>query len=218
MKYGNEENLLNKLFNYLDQTKDEKLEFKPNEFNNVVSNFEDENDYSNETLKKDRNTVIVKENKIICDNIIEKFFELNNEKFLACMDRIIMWDFETCMKEFIMNYYLYIKNDNRLRNYIVMHLNNIILILKDRLEKKLLESIKFFNFANDKSDHQIELLKNDLKNKESVLLGIKSDKFNEFVPVNKDQRDFLDTDAKKDYRSEILNRLKSENPELEGDI
>jgi hypothetical protein len=99
-----------------------------------------------------------------------------------------------------------------------MHLNNIILILKDRLEKKLLESIKFFNFANDKSDHQIELLKNDLKNKESVLLGIKSDKFNEFVPVNKDQRDFLDADAKKDYRSEILNRLKSENPELEGDI
>ena len=27
MKYGNEENLLDKLFNYLDQTKDEKLEF-----------------------------------------------------------------------------------------------------------------------------------------------------------------------------------------------
>ena len=54
---------------------------------------------------KDKNSIITKENKIICDNIIEKFFDLNDEKFLACMKRINDWDFETCMKEFIINYY-----------------------------------------------------------------------------------------------------------------
>jgi hypothetical protein len=218
MKYGKEENLLDKLFNYLEQTKDEKPEVKPNEFNNVVRNFDDLNEYSNETLKKDKNTIIVKENKIICDNIIEKFFELDNDKFLACLDRIMLWDFETCMKEFIINYYFHVKNDNRLRNYIAMNMNNILIILKDRLERKLLDSIKLFNFSNDNTDHRIELLKNDLKNKENVLLGVKSKAFNEYTPVNDNQKMILDRTQKKDLRAEIMNRLRDENPELEDDI
>lgn len=217
MLYGKSENLLDKLFNYINDTKNEKLELKPNEFNDV-SDLENKFESNNETIIKDKNSIITKENKIICDNIIEKFFDLNNEKFLACMKRIIDWDFETCMREFIVNYYLYIKRDNKLRNYITLHMDTILVILKDRIERKLLDGIKLFNFSNSNDDHQIELLKNDLKNKETILLSVESEKFNEYSPAEEEQKEKLDNSKKKDYRQEILNRLKYENPELENDI
>lgn len=217
MLYGKSENLLDKLFNYINDTKDEKLELKPNEFNDT-SDLENKFESSNETIIKDKNSIITKENKIICDNIIEKFFDLSNEKFLACVKRIIDWDFETCMREFILNYYLYIKRDNRLRNYIAIHMDSILVILKDRIERKLLDGIKLFNFSNTNDDHQIELLKNDMKNKETILLSVQSDKFNEFSPANEKQKEKLDNSKRKDYKQEILNRLRYENPELENDL
>ena len=82
MLYGKPENLLDKLFNYIQNTKDEKLELKPNEFNENTQSFESKFEQMNETIIKDKNSIITNENKIICDNIIEKFFSLNNEKFL----------------------------------------------------------------------------------------------------------------------------------------
>lgn len=217
MFYGKSENLLDKLFNYINDTKDECLEVKPKEFNdeNILENKFETN---NETIMKDKNSIITKENKIICDNIIEKFFDLNDEKFLACMKRINDWDFETCMREFIINYYLYIKKDNKLRNYITIHMNTILIILKERLERKLIDGIKLFDFSNNNDNHQIELLKNDLKNKETIMLSVESDKFNEFSPTNDEEKEKLDDSKKKDYRKEILNRLKYENPELENDL
>ena len=218
MLYGKPENLLDKLFNYIQSTKDEKLELKPNEFNENTQSFESKFEQMNETIIKDKNSIITNENKIICDNIIEKFFSLNNEKFLACMKRMIEWDFETCMREFILNYYLYIKHDNKLRNYIALHMNTILTILSERIERKLIESIKLFNFSDNTTDHEVELLKNDLKNKETILLGVEADNFNDYAPANDEQKEKLDERKKKDYRTEIINRLKYENPELEKDL
>ena len=134
------------------------------------------------------------------------------------MKRMIEWDFETCMREFILNYYLYIKHDNKLRNYIALHMNTILTILSERIERKLIESIKLFNFSDNTTDHEVELLKNDLKNKETILLGVEADNFNEYAPANDEQKEKLDERKKKDYRSEIINRLKYENPELEKDL
>ena len=69
MLYGKPENLLDKLFNYIQSTKDEKLELKPNEFNENTQSFESKFEQMNETIIKDKNSIITNENKIICDNI-----------------------------------------------------------------------------------------------------------------------------------------------------
>jgi hypothetical protein len=50
------------------------------------------------------------------------------------------------------------------------------------------------------------------------MLSVESDKFNEFSPTNDEEKEKLDDSKKKDYRKEILNRLKYENPELENDL
>ena len=47
---------------------------------------------------------------------------------------------------------------------------------------------------------------------------VEADNFNEYAPANDEQKEKLDERKKKDYRSEIINRLKYENPELEKDL
>ena len=206
--------ITDQLFNYLKETEDEPLEVKPNEFENLENSGENSNE-NVETVKKSSGTLVSKEIKIICQNIIKSFLGLNDEKFLACMDRIKNWNFEICMKEFIMDYFLYIKNDNRLRHYIVTHLDQIITVLIDEFEKDIISNIKLFNFENSKDDYEIQLLKNELKNKLNVMVGIKSPSFNEDSPVGEKEIEHLNTSKRNDLRIEITNKLRKENPALE---
>lgn len=213
----NERQLMASVYNCLKSAKDDDVELKPKEFEN------DNEDLSSltadvEKIEKYKNSVIMNENKIICDNIIIKFFELEDEKFLACIDKILSWGFELCFREFILNYYLYIKKSNRLRQYIVMNLDQIISLLKKQLELDLLENLRGINFNTYKTHEEIEFLKNDLRNKEAVMLTIKAKNFNEFAPVNEKRKQILDNGQRKDLRAEILNRLRYENPKLEEDF
>lgn len=206
------DSITTQLFNYLNEIKDEPLELKPNEFENLDKRDENSNV---ETVKKDTGTIVSKEVRIICNNIIKSFLGLNDEKFLACMDRIKQWNFEICMREFIMNYYIFIKSDNRLRFYITSHLDHIILILKEEFESNIVKNIKLFNFENSKDNYEIQLLKNDLKNKLNVMIGIKSASFNEDAPIAEKEIVRLNQSDKNDLRIEITNKLKRENPDLE---
>ena len=212
----NKDNLsiTDQLFNYLKKVEDEPLEIKPNEFENLENGSTNSNE-NVETVKKSAGTLVSKEIKIICQNIIKTFLGLNDEKFLACMDKIKNWNFEICMKEFIMDYFLYIKNDNRLRHYVVTHLDQIITVLEDEFEKDIISNIKLFNFENSKDDYEIQLLRNELKNKLNVMVGIKSTSFNEDAPVGEKEIDHLNTTKKNDLRIEVTNKLRKENPALE---
>ncbi len=209
--------LMSSVYNCLKATRDDKLELKPQEFDNdnddTMSMTEDL-----EKIEKYKNSILMNENKIICDNIIVSFFELEDEKFLACIDKILSWGFELCFREYILNYYLYIKKSNRLRQYIIMNIDSIIAMLKRRLEIDLLENLSGFNFNTYKTHEEIEFLKNDLRNKEAAMLAIKAKNFNEFAPVSDKRKEILDNGQRKNLRAEVLNRLKYENPKLEEDF
>lgn len=208
---------MSSVYNCLKATQDEELELKPREFNN---DNEDNVSFTEdlEKIEKYKNSILMNENKIICDNIIGSFFELEDEKFLACIDKILSWGFELCFREYILNYYLYIKKSNRLRQYIIMNLDQIIALLKNRLEIDLIENLRGFNFNTYKSHEAIEFLKNDLRNKEAAMLAIKAKNFNEFAPVSDKRKEILDSGQRKALRAEIRNRLKYENPKLEEDF
>lgn len=206
--------LMSTLYNYIQDTKDTKLEIKPKEYNETK-----EDQYSTyENIVKYKNNVKLNENKIICGNIITKFFELNDEKFLLCLNKILAWGFETFFKEFILNYYLYIKKSNRLRQYIILNLSSIITILKNELELDLLENMKNFNFNSYKTSQDVAFLKNDLRNRETAMMAIKAKNFNEFSPPSEERKELLTNGQRKTLRAEILNRLKYENPKLEEDF
>jgi len=211
------ESITDQLFNYLNEIKDQPLELKPNEFENLDKRDDDiESSSSNaEKVKKDTGTIVSKEIRIICNNIIKALLSLNDEKFLACMDRIRQWNFEICMREFIMNYYIFIKADNRLRYYITTHLDHIILILKEEFEKNIVKNINLFNFENSKDEYEIQLLRNELRNKLDVMVGIKSAAFNEDSPIGEKEIERLDTSKKNELRVEVMNNLRRENPDLE---
>ena len=216
-KDENESKLLETLYNYIQDTKDQKMEVKPDEFASG-SSVKEISSTNIEKIKKDSNTIMIRENQIICDNILMKFFELNDDKFMACMKRINEWGFDTCFREFILNYYLYIKKSNRLRQYIILHLDLIVSMLKDIMEMQLIEGMKNFNFESYKTREEVEFLKNDLKNREAALMAIKAKNFNEFAPPNEEKRELLSNSQRKDLRMEILNRLRYENPKLEEDF
>ena len=171
--------------------------------------------YKVEKLSQDKMNISAKENIIICDNILLKFFALDDVKFFACLEKLNEWGFEICFKEFIIYYYMKILKDNMLKNYIMVNLSQILNMLKFRLEMKMLEGMKNFSFATIEDDKKIELIKNEIIGKQTVLLNAKAQNFNEFSPMSQAEKTKVQTpQEKKDFRIEVLNRLRYENPRL----
>ena len=196
-----------------EQPKD-RVEKKPKEFK-AQKNLDKSTSVDMRAFEKKYNAISINENKIICDNIIINFFGLDDEKFLACLDRITKWGFDVCFKEFIMNYYLHIKKSNRLRNYILIHMDAIISMLKDQLELSLMKGLKDFNFVNPANSVNIEFMKQDLKTREQAALTIPVKGFNDFAPPSDEKKEILSSSEAKDFRIELMNRLRYENPKLE---
>lgn len=206
-------NLVDKLYHYINNDNQiDNIEVKPDEFKNIKGIKHLESPI--EIISKDKNCVISKENEIICDNILMKFFDLDDEKYNACLEKMIEWGFEICFKEFIINYYFKLIKDNRLRQYIVYNFQQILMMLKDRVERNLLNTIKSFNFTTSNDDHQIELIKNELIGKETAMLRIAVPNFKEFKPLNTPEKIKVNPKERKNVRMEILNRLRYENPLL----
>ena len=134
--------LIDRIYNFLQNNKDNlNVELKPNEYSNLEDNdsqfnFKYKKDL--EVIQKDYSTQIDKQLDIISNNIAIKFFELNDEKFQAILERIMLWGYDLCLEEFILNYYLIIKKDNRLRQFIILHLLKLISRLKNIIEKQLI--------------------------------------------------------------------------------
>ena len=126
-----------------------------------------------------------------------------------------LWGYEITLEQFILRYYIVIKNDNRLRQFIILYLSKIIRAVKNIIELQLINRMHQFNFVN-KFDKELENLEYDLAKKETELLKVNP----------KDQEDILDNPPEffKDenevlsFKEQILADLKAKNPELEDQL
>jgi hypothetical protein len=199
------------------QQNEEKPEKKPSEFK------QDKKINKNAIIdmrafEKNTEAQTLNENKIICDNIITYFFGLENDKFIACINKINEWGFYECMKSFIMNYYLVVKKNNKLRQYIINHLDSIINMLKDHLELNLMKSLKNFDFSNFADDAEIKFLQQDLANRRELLKNANVKGFEQYAPPPADERRKLTKQEKETLRDQIRNKLMMAHPELEEDL
>lgn len=208
--------LIDRIYNFLQNNKDNlNVELKPNEYSNLEDNdsqfnFKYKKDL--EVIQKDYSTQIDKQLDIISNNIAIKFFELNDEKFQAILERIMLWGYDLCLEEFILNYYLIIKKDNRLRQFIILHLLKLISRLKNIIEKQLILKMNNFNFKNGEDD-ELKMLNYKLAEKEAKLLELNPEKIAE-----DNSPEIITTDKINSIKNEILNDLKKNNPELEEGI
>lgn len=204
----NKHNLIEKLVNFLKETDlNEPLEVKPaDEFYSIESQ---KNDV--EKVTKDYATELDKQLDVICQNIAIRFFELNDEKFQAIMQRIELWGYELCLEEFILNYYLIIKKDNRLRQFVLLHLPKLIKMLKNTIQVELTTKMYEFDFTNTNTS-DLDNLHNQLKEKEQELLQVQPEKLAEDTA-----EEVVTTEKLNTIRAEILSDLREANPELETD-
>ena len=211
--------LINNLYDFLRQNKyNLQLEVKPKtEFellNQQKNNFNKVN-IPIEIVKKENSNKFNNQINLIANNIAIKLFELNNEKFLAVLNRMNLWGYEITLEQFILRYYIVIKNDNRLRQFIILYLSKIIRAVKNIIELQLINRMHQFNFVN-KFDKELENLEYDLAKKVTELLKVNP----------KDQEDILDNPPEffKDenevlsFKEQILADLKAKNPELEDQL
>jgi hypothetical protein len=113
------------------------------------------------------------------------------------------------LEEFIKHYYLIIKKDNKLRQFILLHMSKLIVRLKDLIERQLLLNMNKLSF--DESDEEFNNLVNKLSEKETEILKVNPDK----VAIDNTE-EILTTDNVLNIRNEILNDLKNTNEELES--
>ena len=120
------------------------------------------------------------------------------------------------MDEFITEYYLIIKKDNRLRQFVLLHLTKLIKRLKNIIEYQLVTKMKKFNYTDNVSG--IDVLKKKLKETEKKLLDIKLKSETESESEASDKEEDTMSDEKiLEVKNEILADLKENNPELELD-
>ena len=205
------QSLIQKIIDFLNETKNNEIELKPkyNENTSISSNAQFEKNL--ELLEKNYAADIDKQLYIIAENIIFYLKSLSNEQYKAILDRFLLWGISQTIEEFIINYYLIIKKDINLQQFIVMHMNKLIKIVENILDTQSILKITKQNFLND-NDNELEKLYNKLKEKEQKLIKIipeKNIKKSNIDPIKSEE-------TKQDIRQQILNDLKNQNPELEN--
>lgn len=209
----NKLDLTDRLLQYLNNVDiNEPLEVKPNEYvftKEKRSKQENIDNVDIEVLNRDYSTKLDKQLKNIGNNIVIKFFELNDEKFKAIMSRINVWGYSLCLEEFILNYYLIIKKDNRLRQFVLLHLTKLIKIVQEIIEKQLTIKINSFDFTNV-NDNELVNLTNKLAKKELELLNVNPEKISQ-----DNSEEIMNLENITEIKNQILQDLKEQNPELE---
>lgn len=167
--------LINNIYNFLDITKDEKLETKPTD-GDLIPREDLSEKFEQKDLqqyKKDYSSKIDRQIMIIAQNISNSLFNLPNEKFTAFISRYKVWGLDITMQQFIINFYLVVKTDNMLRQFVMLHMDKIISTVKEYLEKYLITHMNDFNFKEPRIDFvkkQLEskMKENDLQLKEKL--------------------------------------------------
>lgn len=166
-KHNKKQLLIDNLYDYLQKNNTQELELKPQEFqNNVVKkdDFSLLNKQSDlEQYKKDYSSKIDKQLLIISQNIVNSLFGLNNEKFTAFMSRYDVWGFDLTMQQFIINFYLVVKTDNMLRQFVMSHMDKLIKIAKSVMEKYLITHMGEFRFRETRTDYNKKKVMDKIK-------------------------------------------------------
>ncbi len=207
--------LLIKIAKYIKSDDFKNLEVKPVEYRafkkgSSIQQHREEDPLSEINKKKTKD----KEDLIIADNIIMYFFDLPDEKFLLCMQKIDKWGFDIFFKEFLINYYLIWTKDNRLKYYVMQNIDKFNNLVKNRLNETTINAMKNFNFDTTMVDHQIAIIKNDIKGKETVLMSLQPKAFDNTAPPADEKEEELEPGNKREFRLAVFARLKQENPGL----
>lgn len=158
--------LIDGLYNYITNRGEEQLQLKPDEFKENddkedFSLYQKDNDL--EEYKKDYSSKIDKQILIISQNIMNSLFSLNNQKFSAFMSRYNVWGFDITMQQFINNFYLVVKTDNKLRQFILDHMEKILPTTRGVMQKYLITHMNSFSFKETRTEFNKKKLIDKLK-------------------------------------------------------
>lgn len=206
-----ENQLYQKVLDFINGSKQQKMQFKPSEhevdLNQKLSRLNI--DAQLETIKKEKSNKIDHQIYNICENIVFTFFGLSNQKFYAIIQRSKFWGLQLCIEQFIMDYYLLIKQNNRLRQFIMIHFHKIVLTVCSIIEAQLIEKINLQEFTT--SPVTINTMKSSLKQKEQQLKKVSPSDLKEQAIASNVKSE---TDAAK-LKQSILADLKAQNKILE---
>ena len=206
------QSLIEQLIDFLHETRYDELELKPKDRDETIA--DDSNAQLTEDLeilKKDYSTDIDKQLYNIAENIVFSLKSLSEDQFKAVLDRFLLWGIQQTMEEFIFDYYLVIKKDIDLRQFIVIHMNKLLTIIENILNKQSILRIAKQDFTNN-ADEEIESLRKKLKEKEKELINVAPEKI-----IDKSVPDIIRNENKKqEIRQQVLDDLKAQNPELEN--
>lgn len=206
------QSLIEQLIDFLYETRYDELELKPKDRDETIA--DDSNAQLTEDLeilKKDYSTDIDKQLYNIAENIVFSLKSLSEDQFKAVLDRFLLWGIQQTMEEFIFDYYLIIKKDIDLRQFIVIHMNKLLTIIENILNKQSILRIAKQDFTNN-ADEEIESLRKKLKEKEKELINVAPEKI-----IDKSVPDIIRNENKKqEIRQQVLDDLKAQNPELEN--
>lgn len=206
--------LIDNLYQFIRNTKGQELQLKPTDFNYNQDNASiyDQKQNLQEYKQKNR-TFIDKELKIIGQNIIDSIFGLNDKKYNAIISRMSIWGYELTLQQFIINYYLIIKKDNKLRQFVINHMDKLIKMTKGLMDKELIISMKDFEFSNKNNIDKLQQKKiqNQKKLKEIKLKEIK-------IKEQGQESKIQNESEQNNIQQQILQKLKKEHPKLEQEI
>lgn len=123
---------------------------------------------------------------------------------------VIYGGYELTLEEFILEYYLELKRDNLLRQFVLIHLDKLVVRLTDIIRTQLFKHMDDFKFQDIDEVKKINKLNNDLAERETELLNINPEKIAEDNTAEIETQDNVTS-----MREEILNDLKQNNPDLE---
>lgn len=215
--------LIDNIYDFLQRNKDEELELKPTEYYNSDDDFSLFNkEVDLEEYKKDYSTEIDKEIYIIAQNINDDLFNLNDQKYLAIISRIDVWGFDLTMEQFILSYYLYIKKDNKLRQFVINHMDKIIKAVKLIMDNRLVKGIKRFEFRNNRNKLNIEKLKKQREQNDQKLKKVKIKEEEEEQQKQKEeqqkQTNITTNEQEEKIQNQILEKLKQQHAILQKEI
>lgn len=161
--------LIDGLYNYLNTNGNEQLQLKPKDFTQEKDDQKDidfslkmkENDF--EQYKKDYSSRIDRQLLIIAQNIAQNLFALNNQKYTAFMSRYEVWGYDLTMQQFIINFYLVVKTDNMLRQFVMTHMDKIITATRNVIEKYLIMHMGDFSFRETRTEFNRKKILSQMK-------------------------------------------------------
>lgn len=206
------ENTYDKLLDYFKSTKNQEYQFKPVQHQIDINKKLSRTNVNAQLqlIKKDYTNQIDHQLYNICENIVFSFFGLDNKKFYQIMLRIKQWGLSICIQQFIMDYYLYIKQNSRLRQFILLHFNKIVLTVCSIIQSQLIRKMNLQKFTSDNSP--LKRLNQKLKQTQTQLLQLMPQQQikNKVVQPIK-----TETDAAQ-LKASILADLKAQNKEIQS--